>query len=133
MYETGYNGSPMKITIRSTSILAGAAFAAALFSFAPLRAQQTTPAPPAQSTPSASQSAPQAAPPAAAKPATKPAPSGAASTPAQQKTPAPADTTPKPPDPEAELQQAVESANNDSAELVKNLEDYLKKFPDAPR
>ncbi|MGB6429130.1 MAG: thioredoxin-like domain-containing protein, partial [Candidatus Acidiferrales bacterium] len=62
-----------------------------------------------------------------AKPATS------AGTPAaQQKTP-PAATAPKPPDPEAELQQAVESANNDSAALVRNLEAYLVKFPDAPR
>jgi thiol-disulfide isomerase/thioredoxin len=133
MHETGYNGSPMKITTRSTFALAGAAFAAALIFLSPLCAQQSTQTPATPSAAPASQSAPQAAPPSAATPATKPAPSGTASTPAQQKAPAPADTTPKPPDPEAELQQAVESANNDSAALVKNLEDYLKKFPDAPR
>ncbi len=39
----------------------------------------------------------------------------------------------KPPDPEAELQKAVAEAGNDRAALVRNLEDYLRRFPDAPR
>jgi thiol-disulfide isomerase/thioredoxin len=127
----------MKITIRSTFTLAAALLFAA---FAPLRAQQSTPAPATPPAAQPPQSAPQTTtPPAtkpaakpAAKPATTPATSGTASTPAQKPANA-APTTPPAPDPEAELQQAVESANNDSAALVKNLEDYLKKFPDAPR
>jgi len=39
----------------------------------------------------------------------------------------------KPPDAEAELQKAVDDASNDQAALVRNLEDYLRRFPDAPR
>jgi thiol-disulfide isomerase/thioredoxin len=37
------------------------------------------------------------------------------------------------PDPDAELQLAVRQAGNDSATLVKSLEDYLVKYPDSPR
>jgi thiol-disulfide isomerase/thioredoxin len=98
---------------------------------APSAAPQT---PPASQTPPAPAPKPATAPKPAPKtaPAAKPKSAPNASAPAQQKTP-PAQAAPKPPDPEAELQQAVESANNDSAALVKNLEDYLKKFPDAPR
>jgi len=132
----------MKITIRFTSQLAAAVALLALTSVAiaaSLAAQQSTPTPAPQSAP-ATQTAPSGTPPAAA-PAKKPAPAAAKPAPkssapaAEQKTPppAPASTTPKPPDPEAELQQAVESANNDSAALVRNLEAYLVKFPDAPR
>ncbi len=36
-------------------------------------------------------------------------------------------------DPDAELQLAVRQAGNDSATLVKSLEDYLVKYPDSPR
>jgi thiol-disulfide isomerase/thioredoxin len=36
-------------------------------------------------------------------------------------------------DPEIELQKAVASAGNDRAALVRNLKDYLQRFPDAPR
>jgi thiol-disulfide isomerase/thioredoxin len=36
-------------------------------------------------------------------------------------------------DPDAELQLAVRQAGNDSATLVKTLEDYLAKYPDSPR
>jgi len=36
-------------------------------------------------------------------------------------------------DPETELQKALANASNDSAALVRNLRDYLKRFPDAPR
>jgi thiol-disulfide isomerase/thioredoxin len=36
-------------------------------------------------------------------------------------------------DPDVELQMAVRGANNDPATLVKNLEDYLAKYPDSPR
>jgi thiol-disulfide isomerase/thioredoxin len=34
--------------------------------------------------------------------------------------------------PSDELQQSIESAGNDRAALVRNLEDYLKKYPQAP-
>jgi thiol-disulfide isomerase/thioredoxin len=37
------------------------------------------------------------------------------------------------PDPEAELEEAVKSAGNDRAAFVRNLEAYLKKYPDSPR
>jgi thiol-disulfide isomerase/thioredoxin len=37
------------------------------------------------------------------------------------------------PDPEAELQRALEVAGNDRAALVRQLTDYLARFPDAPR
>jgi thiol-disulfide isomerase/thioredoxin len=36
-------------------------------------------------------------------------------------------------DPEIELQKAIADAGNDRAALVRNLKEYLKKFPDAPR
>jgi thiol-disulfide isomerase/thioredoxin len=36
-------------------------------------------------------------------------------------------------DPDVELQIAVRQAGNDSAALVKTLEDYLAKYPDSPR
>src|ERR1700720_4363344 len=36
-------------------------------------------------------------------------------------------------DAEAELQKAVNAAGNDRAALVRNLKDYLRRFPDAPR
>ena len=36
-------------------------------------------------------------------------------------------------DAEGELQKALASAGNDSAALVRNLKDYLRKFPDAPK
>jgi thiol-disulfide isomerase/thioredoxin len=41
----------------------------------------------------------------------------------------------EPPADEAEraLQEAVEAAGNDQAALLRNLEEYLKRFPDAPR
>jgi thiol-disulfide isomerase/thioredoxin len=37
----------------------------------------------------------------------------------------------KPPSPEEELQLALSEAGNDRASLVRNLEDYLKKYPDS--
>jgi thiol-disulfide isomerase/thioredoxin len=37
------------------------------------------------------------------------------------------------PDADAELQMAVREAGNEPAALVKNLEDYLAKYPDSPR
>jgi thiol-disulfide isomerase/thioredoxin len=77
-----------------------------------------------------------------------PSPSGAppAKAPAK-KSPAAAQSTTKPKsedtssepqdaaaaDPDAELQLAVRQAGNDSATLVKVLEDYLVKYPDSPR
>ncbi len=36
-------------------------------------------------------------------------------------------------DPEAELQKAIDSAGNDRAAFVKNLEAYLKQYPNSPR
>jgi thiol-disulfide isomerase/thioredoxin len=36
-------------------------------------------------------------------------------------------------DPEAELKATIEDAGNDRAAFVRNLEDYLKRFPDTPR
>jgi thiol-disulfide isomerase/thioredoxin len=36
-------------------------------------------------------------------------------------------------DPEIELQKAIAQSGNDRAALVRNLREYLKKFPDAPR
>src|ERR1700687_2967173 len=36
-------------------------------------------------------------------------------------------------DAESELQKALNSAGNDRAALVRNLKDYLRRFPDAPR
>jgi thiol-disulfide isomerase/thioredoxin len=40
-------------------------------------------------------------------------------------------TAPKPPSPDDELQQAINSAANDRAALLRNLEGFLKKYPDA--
>jgi thiol-disulfide isomerase/thioredoxin len=37
------------------------------------------------------------------------------------------------PDAEAELQRAIAESANDRATLVRNLENYLRRFPDAPR
>jgi len=37
----------------------------------------------------------------------------------------------KPPSPEEELQQAIDNAGNDRAALVRNLEAFLKKYPEA--
>jgi thiol-disulfide isomerase/thioredoxin len=77
-----------------------------------------------------------------------PSPSGAPPVKAlAKKSPAAAQSTAKPksgdapsepqnsaaPDPDAELQLAVRQAGNDSATLVKTLEDYLAKYPDSPR
>jgi thiol-disulfide isomerase/thioredoxin len=45
----------------------------------------------------------------------------------------PGSSVKKTPDPDAELQKALAEANNDSAAMVRNLKDYLQKFPDAPR
>src|ERR1700751_1472085 len=36
-------------------------------------------------------------------------------------------------DAEGELQKALNSAGNDRAALVRNLKDYLRRFPEAPR
>ncbi len=38
---------------------------------------------------------------------------------------------PKPPSPDEELQQAIDNAGNDRAALVRNLEAFLKKYPEA--
>ena len=39
----------------------------------------------------------------------------------------------KPPSPEEELQSALSNAGNDRASLVRNLEEYLKKYPSSPQ
>jgi thiol-disulfide isomerase/thioredoxin len=39
----------------------------------------------------------------------------------------------KPPSPDEELQQAIDAAGNDRAALVRNLEAFLKKYPEAPQ
>lgn len=39
----------------------------------------------------------------------------------------------KAPDPEAELARVLEESGNDRAALVRKLEEYLRRFPDAPR
>jgi thiol-disulfide isomerase/thioredoxin len=39
----------------------------------------------------------------------------------------------KPPTPDEELQQAIDNAGNDRAALVRNLEAFLKKYPEAPQ
>jgi thiol-disulfide isomerase/thioredoxin len=40
---------------------------------------------------------------------------------------------PKPPTPDEELQQSIDNAGNDRAALVRNLEAFLKKYPEAPQ
>src|ERR1700741_1646376 len=40
---------------------------------------------------------------------------------------------PKAPTPGEQLQQAIDSAGNDRAALVRNLEAFLKKYPEAPQ
>jgi thiol-disulfide isomerase/thioredoxin len=65
---------------------------------------------------------------------------GASSLPAQQgqtstvvppKGTAKQSTQAKPPSPDEELQQAIDNAGNDRAALVRNLEAFLKKYPEA--
>jgi thiol-disulfide isomerase/thioredoxin len=58
--------------------------------------------------------------------------------PAQQSSPPPKTTgrqadTQTHPTPDEELQQAIDSAGNDRAALVRNLEAFLKKYPEAPQ
>jgi thiol-disulfide isomerase/thioredoxin len=59
----------------------------------------------------------------------------AASAPAQEQKPAPEKNSspPKAPSAAEELQQAIASAGNDRAALVRNLEAYLLKYPDSPQ
>jgi thiol-disulfide isomerase/thioredoxin len=40
---------------------------------------------------------------------------------------------PKPPTPDEELQQSIDNTGNDRAALVRNLEAFLKKYPEAPQ
>ncbi len=51
----------------------------------------------------------------------------------REPSPQPGQATKKPSDPEAELQRSINESGNDRAALVRNLEDYLRRFPDAPR
>jgi len=56
------------------------------------------------------------------------------SAPPKQKTPAAKDSAPsRTPASEEELQLAIEKAGSDRAGLVRNLEDYLKRYPQTPR
>jgi thiol-disulfide isomerase/thioredoxin len=55
--------------------------------------------------------------------AQSPAPKSADKQPPEQKTPSP----------DQELQQAIDHAGNDRAALVRNLEAFLKKYPEAPQ
>ena len=55
-----------------------------------------------------------------------PSPAGAAKAPSDA-------ISKKDADPEMELQKAIADAGNDRGALVRNLERYLKRFPDAPR
>src|SRR5438034_3599936 len=55
-----------------------------------------------------------------------------AQTPPISKKSASAQSTQKQLSPSDELQQTIESAGNDRAALVRNLEDYLQKYPQAP-
>jgi thiol-disulfide isomerase/thioredoxin len=57
----------------------------------------------------------------------------AGSTSPSQSKGAQAPNSPKAPDSEAELQRAIDGAGNDRAAFVRNLEDYLRRFPNAPR
>ena len=68
-------------------------------------------------------------PPPAQPPAVRPTPPAGS----RPNSAAPTASIPAAPDPEAELQQAVQSAGNDRAAFVRNLEEYLKKYPETPR
>src|SRR5580700_877318 len=57
-------------------------------------------------------------------------PQAATAPPSKQTAPA---AQPKKPSPEDELQQAIDAAGNDRAALVRNLETFLKKYPEAPQ
>src|SRR5215475_14342151 len=54
------------------------------------------------------------------------------STPPSQKKPPAAQSAPKQLSPSDELQKTIESAGNDRAALVRNLEGFLEKYPQAP-
>ena len=60
-------------------------------------------------------------------------PPSSASPLAQGQKPGPAKAPPNQPSPEEELQVALSDAGNDRASLVRNLEAYLKKYPQAPQ
>jgi thiol-disulfide isomerase/thioredoxin len=53
----------------------------------------------------------------------------------QNEKPAPSrqSPAPKPPTPDQELQQTIAAAGNDRVALVRNLEAFLKKYPEAPQ
>src|ERR1700722_6905596 len=88
----------------------------ALFLTAQISAQQSSPPP----------SAPPAKAPTKKSPATQPPAAPKSDT-------APAESQDAAPDPDVELQLVVRQAGNDSAQLIKNLEAYLGKYPDSPR
>ena len=74
---------------------------------------------------------PSSAPPAKAPAKKSPVPSPSTAQPKSDE--AAAEPQNSAPDPDAELQLVVRQAGNDSATLVKSLEDYLVKYPDSPR
>jgi len=111
------------VVVRPNSTLTRALLAAALFSAACLIASTCN----AFSAFGFQEQPQQSSPPAKAASKT--------TTPIQKSPPATTAGTrqPAPPDPEAELQMAIESAGTDRAAFVRNLEDYLKRFPNSPR
>jgi thiol-disulfide isomerase/thioredoxin len=60
-------------------------------------------------------------------------PAQADSSPSTSATPITPAPSPQNANAEAELQKAVTSAGNDRAALVRNLQDYLRRFPDGPQ
>src|SRR5260370_31331213 len=63
----------------------------------------------------------------------KPAAPAAQAAPKANTTPAPSEPQATAPDPDTELQVAVQQSGNDRAALIRNLEAYLAKYPDSPR
>jgi thiol-disulfide isomerase/thioredoxin len=61
------------------------------------------------------------------------APNPASAPPSKPQSPPQDEPQKKGPDYEADLQKAISDAGNDRAAIVRNLLDYLKRFPDAPR
>ena len=143
--ETGYNDCSMKTRNLEIAPLC-LIFAVALMAQQPTQQgsqpPSATPQPPAagQQTPPAAPAAPAKAP--TQSPAQQPPKQNSGTS--QQPPPNPAPPAHPPasqsqapppitPDPEAELEKAIQDANNDSAAIVRNLEDYMKRFPDSPR
>lgn len=76
----------------------------------------------------------QTVPPAKSPPARQKKPAAAAqASPKPKSAPEPAEPQDTTPNPDAELQVAVQQAGNDNAALIRNLEGYLVRYPDSPR